>query len=169
MSSQPFGAPSHDTARGESDQPFEVATVNAVERAASVLCKRWKPALLYLLSSGHHRYNALARRLPSTTPKMLTQQLRDLERDGLLVRFTRSGGPRHVEYRLTPMGEAIRPAVESLAAWGRQYGDAPPAPVNHGDREVSRTTAGVVAERAVSAPHAADVTRARRAGGREAS
>ena len=120
MRSARFGVAGQHLSGGGDDR-FDAATLDAVEYAASVLCKRWKAALLYLLGSGHQRYNALARRLPATTPKMLTQQLRELERDGLLLRIARSGGPRHVEYTLTPMGEALRPVVEALAAWGRAY------------------------------------------------
>ncbi len=100
---------------------FDSEILDAIEEAATVLCKRWKPALLYLLGSGRQRYNALARRLPSATPKMLTQQLRELERDGLVFRMERSGGPRHVEYSLAPMGEALRPVIEELADWAGQY------------------------------------------------
>lgn len=121
MRSRNFSRVAGQPERSSGDELFDRARLDAVEHAASVLCKRWKPALLYLLGSGHHRYNALARRLPATTPKMLTQQLRELERDGLLLRVARSGGPRHVEYTLTPMGDALRPIVEALAAWGRQY------------------------------------------------
>lgn len=121
MRSRKFGRAAGQSEQSGGDEVFEPGTLDAVECAASVLCKRWKPALLYLLGSGHQRYNALARRLPATTPKMLTQQLRELERDGLLLRVARSGGPRHVEYRLTPMGDALRPVVEALAEWGRQY------------------------------------------------
>ena len=120
MRSRRFGVTGRQE-RDDGDDRFDAATLDAVEHAASILCKRWKPALLYLLGSGHQRYNALARRLPATTPKMLTQQLRELEHDGLLLRVAHSGGPRHVEYTLTPMGEALRPAVEALAAWGREY------------------------------------------------
>lgn len=121
MRSRTFGRAAGQSERSSGDGLFDPATLDAVECAASLLCKRWKPALLYLLGSGHQRYNALARRLPATTPKMLTQQLRELERDGLLLRIARSGGPRHVEYTLTPMGDALRPVVEALAAWGRQH------------------------------------------------
>ena len=125
MRSSRFGVAGQHLSGGGDDR-FDAATLDAVEYAASVLCKRWKAALLYLLGSGHQRYNALARRLPSTTPKMLTQQLRELERDGLLLRIARSDGPRHVEYTLTPMGEALRPVVEALAAWGREYQEHEP-------------------------------------------
>ena len=103
------------------DGAVDAAALDAVERAAAVLCKRWKPALLCLIAAGHHRYTALARRLPAASSKMLTQQLRDLERDGLIDRVAHSRGRRHVEYTLTPAGEALRPVVEALAAWGHVF------------------------------------------------
>lgn len=96
------------------------ASLEAVEQATSILRKRWRSAILLLLASGRYRYNALLRRFPGITAKVLTQQLRELEQAGLVVRTARSEGPRHVEYALTPPGEALRPAIEALAAWARE-------------------------------------------------
>jgi DNA-binding HxlR family transcriptional regulator len=86
-----------------------------------VLCRRWKAAILWLLAREERRYTALARRLSRVTPKVLTEQLRALERDGLVRRATRPRGPKHVEYALTPAGDALRPLLQALVAWAREY------------------------------------------------
>jgi hypothetical protein len=58
----------------------------AVEAAAGRLCRRWKPAIVWSLALGPQRFNALAAALPGVTPKVLTEQLRELTRDGLVSR-----------------------------------------------------------------------------------
>lgn len=126
----------------------------AIQAAAAALCKRWKPAILWLLGTGHHRYNALAAHLPGVTPKVLTEQLKELVEDGLITRHEISGGAKHVEYALTPIGETLRPVLESLEAWGREYQrtrqktqpakvDSPRAAAESGFRQ-SRSSTGSV-------------------------
>jgi len=95
------------------------ASLEAVELASSILRKRWRSAILLLLASGQYRYNALLRRFPGITAKVLTQQLRELEREGLVVRTAHRQGPRHVEYDLTPRGQDLRPAIDALTEWAR--------------------------------------------------
>nr|AKA59412.1 transcriptional regulator, HxlR family [uncultured bacterium AB_1383] len=119
-------------------------TTDAIEMAASVVYKRWKASLLWLLAKGRRRYSELARVLPDATPKMLTQQLRELERDGLVCREAQAGGARHVVYELSPMGEALRPFLEQFAAWARQYQDALSA---DGTLDSTRPLTGGVGER----------------------
>src|SRR5215208_1398210 len=95
------------------------ASLEAVELASSILRKRWRSAILLLLASGQYRYNALLRRFPGITAKVLTQQLRELEQEDLVVRTAHHQGPRHVEYALTPRGQALRPAIDALTEWAR--------------------------------------------------
>jgi DNA-binding HxlR family transcriptional regulator len=67
-----------------------------------------------------HRYGELRRRMPGISEKMLTQQLRELESDGLIHRASLDGRTRLVEYRLTDAGEELRPALDALYAWGER-------------------------------------------------
>lgn len=92
-----------------------------IEVAAEPLCKRWKPAILWLLGEGHHRFNGLAKCLPGVTSKVLTEQLKELVHDGIIVRHEIPGGAKHVDYTLTSAGEAYLPALDILADWGREY------------------------------------------------
>lgn len=95
-------------------------SVRAIERGAAVLSGRWKVAVLWLLTSGCRHYSQLAARLPGISPKVLAQQLRELERDGLITRHETRGGRRRVKYELTALGEALRPLLEELERWGHE-------------------------------------------------
>jgi DNA-binding HxlR family transcriptional regulator len=93
------------------------AFVDAIEAAVLVLGRRWRPSILCLLLTGPQRYNALLRRLPGATPKMLTQQLKALEDAGFIDRVVFQGGARRTEYALSPVGEALRPVLDALREW----------------------------------------------------
>lgn len=92
-------------------------TVEAIERAATLLGRRWKLGILCLLTNGRYRYNAMMRALPGATPKMLTQQLRALEDEGLVMRYEFVGGGKHTEYALTQLGEQFIPVVQAFTEW----------------------------------------------------
>jgi DNA-binding HxlR family transcriptional regulator len=79
---------------------------------------RWKPLILWNLKEGAKRYSDLKRSLPLISEKMLIQQLRELEQDGLLVREALPVVPPHVEYRLSEQGKEIEPILMAMAAWG---------------------------------------------------
>jgi DNA-binding HxlR family transcriptional regulator len=74
-----------------------------------------------LPSRGTHRFGALRRRIPPATPQMLTLQLRELERDGLVHREVYREVPPKVEYSLTPLGRRLAPVLQELMAWGGAY------------------------------------------------
>ncbi|GJG89683.1 hypothetical protein tb265_48640 [Gemmatimonadetes bacterium T265] len=95
----------------------------ALERAAAILFARWKPTLVLLLAAGARRRGDLDRCLPSeVSTKVLTEQLRGLEADGIVERVDyraiRHAGQRHVTYALTPAGQELSRVVQSLAQWG---------------------------------------------------
>jgi DNA-binding HxlR family transcriptional regulator len=78
---------------------------------------RWKPIILYNLRKTL-RYGQLRKCIPVITEKMLIQQLRELEADGLVSRKTKPVVPPHVEYSLTPMGESLSSVLNEMAEWG---------------------------------------------------
>ncbi|MEC3973921.1 winged helix-turn-helix transcriptional regulator [Amycolatopsis sp. H20-H5] len=92
----------------------------AVELAVDVIGGKWKPVILAHLKEGVHRYGELRRRVPAISEKMLTQQLRELEADGLVRRESLEGRRPHVEYRLTEEGDRLRPALTALYEWGER-------------------------------------------------
>lgn len=89
-----------------------------VELTIDVIGGRWKPVILAHLKEGVHRYGELRRRMPQISEKMLTQQLRELESDGLVARRSFDSNPPRVEYRLSPDGLALGPALQALYEWG---------------------------------------------------
>jgi DNA-binding HxlR family transcriptional regulator len=79
---------------------------------------RWKLVILFHLFGGKVlRFTQLERAIPGVTQKMLAQQLRQLERDGLVRRIVHAEVPPRVEYALTPWGQALCPALDALLTW----------------------------------------------------
>lgn len=82
---------------------------------------KWKPLILYYLFGGTLRFGELKRLLPHVTQRMLTRQLRELERDGLVRREVFKEVPPRVEYSLTELGSSLKPLIEAMDAWGEVY------------------------------------------------
>lgn len=89
--------------------------------AISLIGGKWKLPILYNLRDGTLRFNELQKALPMVTQKMLTQQLRELERDGLISRKIYAEVPPKVEYSITLMTKKLEPILYSLCAWGMEY------------------------------------------------
>jgi DNA-binding HxlR family transcriptional regulator len=92
------------------------------EMTLSVIGGRWKVPILYHLSGTVVRFSELKRKLPGVTQKMMTQQLREMERDGLVKRKVYPQVPPKVEYSLTALGESLKPVVASMCKWGKLKG-----------------------------------------------
>jgi DNA-binding HxlR family transcriptional regulator len=83
---------------------------------------RWKIPLIFHLLPGAKRFSELARMLPGVTQKMLTQQLREMERNGLVERKVFAQVPPKVEYSLTTMGRSLKSVVDVMCRWGELHG-----------------------------------------------
>ncbi len=94
---------------------------NPVELSLHVIGGKWKMPILWRLRERAWRYNELRRDLSTVNHKMLTQQLRELERAGLITRTVYPVVPPHVEYTLTSLGETAIPCIELLRTWGSNY------------------------------------------------
>jgi DNA-binding HxlR family transcriptional regulator len=90
-----------------------------VTRTLNVMGGRWKPVLLHYLMEKPRRAGELTRLIPQASPKMLTQQLRELETDNIVHREVFHQVPPKVEYSLTEFGESLRPVMDALCAWGK--------------------------------------------------
>jgi DNA-binding HxlR family transcriptional regulator len=100
----------------------------AVEDALRFLEGRWKLMILFQLFGGNvRRFSELERAIPAISQKMLIQQLRQLEADGIVRRTVYHQVPPKVEYGLTPWGQALCPALDALLTWA----GARPAPTAH--------------------------------------
>jgi len=93
----------------------------AVEAALDQLGGKWKPLILWVLIDGKLRFSEINKFLPSITQRMLTKQLRELEKDGLINRKVYAEVPPKVEYSLTEKGDSVIPVLESLCDWGEKY------------------------------------------------
>ena len=92
----------------------------AVEAAIEAIGGKWKGIILFHLETTK-RFNELHRLLPNITQRMLTKQLRELERDGIVLRTVYAEVPPRVEYNLTDFGRTLKPVMTELEKWGTQY------------------------------------------------
>lgn len=90
---------------------------------------KWKAVILWHLTFKTLRFSQLRRRLPGITQKMLTQQLRELEKDGMVSRKVFAEVPPRVEYSLTESGNSLQPILAQMCDWGREH-------IRKQDREV---------------------------------
>lgn len=82
-----------------------------------VILGQWVTEVLWSLHDGPVRFTELRRRLPTITAKVLTQRLRQLERDGLVTRTAYAEAPPRVEYEATSLGQSLGPVFDTLLAW----------------------------------------------------
>lgn len=83
-----------------------------------VISGKWKPLILYFLLQGPNRYGELKRAVRGVSDKMLIQQLKELEADGILTRTDHKEVPPRVDYALTPLGRSLADALAPLCNWG---------------------------------------------------
>ncbi|HXG64102.1 MAG TPA: helix-turn-helix domain-containing protein [Blastocatellia bacterium] len=91
------------------------------EVTLEVIGGRWKLRILYHLFQGVKRFSQLRRAMDGITQKMLTQQLREMEKDGIIHREVYAQVPPRVEYSLTALGESLKPVVDAMCEWGFRY------------------------------------------------
>ena len=106
--SLPKGKPKHTVA----------SAAKGVEEVLRILEGRWKLVILFHLFGGNVlRFSELRRAIPGVSEKMLIQQLRQMERDGIVRRFVHHQVPPKVDYSLTDWGQALCPGLDALLAW----------------------------------------------------
>ena len=91
-----------------------VATLN-------IIGGKYKALILWHLVKGTRRFGEISKLIPQATQKMLTQQLRELEEDNLIIRKVYPVVPPKVEYRLSDLGKSITPILEAMCEWGTGY------------------------------------------------
>lgn len=103
---------------GEHGKLTPVSAARGVEEALTILEGRWKLVILFHLFGGKVlRFSDLERAIPQVSQKMLAQQLRQLEADGMIRRIVHPQVPPKVEYRLTDWGQSLCPSLDSLLKW----------------------------------------------------
>jgi DNA-binding HxlR family transcriptional regulator len=104
----------------ESERPeyTAVSAAQGIEQALGFLEGRWKLLILFHLFGGKVlRFSDLERAIPAISQKMLAQQLRRLEADGIVQRMVHNQIPPKVEYQLTTWGQSLCPALDALLKW----------------------------------------------------
>ncbi|PSF35560.1 transcriptional regulator [Aphanothece hegewaldii CCALA 016] len=99
-------------------QESKILSKCPAEIALKIINGRWKLLILKELFSGTKRFNELQRALSGVTQKVLTQQLRELESDGIINRTVYPEIPPKVEYSLTALGDSLKPLTEVMHDWG---------------------------------------------------
>ncbi len=94
-----------------------------MELTIDLIGGKWKSLILWHLGEATLRFSELKKALPKITQKMLTQQLRELERDGLITRYIYTQVPPKVEYSLTDNGKTLVPILKMMHQWGIDYAD----------------------------------------------
>jgi DNA-binding HxlR family transcriptional regulator len=92
-----------------------------VEATLTLIGGRWKVLILRELFRGTQRFGQLHRSIRGITQKMLTQQLRELEHDGLISRTVYAEVPPRVEYSLTARGQSLKPILAAMHKWGGEF------------------------------------------------
>ena len=114
---------------GKSKTYTRKTAAEGVEQALKMLEGRWKFVILFHLFGGHVlRFSVLERSIPGVSQKMLIQQLRQLEKDGIVRRIVHHQVPPKVEYCLTEWGQRLCPALDALLSWAEQREELAPSP-----------------------------------------
>lgn len=92
-----------------------------VETTLTLINSKWAVLILRDLLPGKKRFGELRRSIGHVSQKVLTAQLREMETNGLVVRTVYAEVPPRVEYSLTPLGYSLKPILDAMWSWGKQY------------------------------------------------
>ena len=101
---------------------MSITKVCPIEEAINLIGPKWKVLIIRnLLNTNNQRFGCLQKGIDGISQKMLTQQLRQMEQDGLVSRKVFAEVPPKVEYSLTDLGRSMQPNLESISIWGKGY------------------------------------------------
>ena len=92
-----------------------------VATTVQLIGNKWKLLILRNLLARPWRFNELRKSLDGISQKVLTESLRSMESDGIIVRTVYAEEPPRVEYSLSELGETLRPILDAMQAWGQEY------------------------------------------------
>ncbi len=87
----------------------------------NIIGGKWKPSIIHMIRTDRNRYSLLLKNITEISKQTLTNQLRELEKDGIIERIIYPEIPPRVEYTITPYGASILPIIDSMYKWGRQH------------------------------------------------
>lgn len=106
---------------------FDAALCPRYHRAVEIIGRRWSGSILRVMVAGATRFSELKHAIPDVSDRMLSERLKELEREGLVRREVLSTTPVKVEYRLTPMGESLGPVLDGIGRWATNWLELPEA------------------------------------------
>ncbi|MDH7638816.1 winged helix-turn-helix transcriptional regulator [Sphingomonas oryzagri] len=109
-----------ETGEASDDALIAPAFTCGLDATLRIISGKWKPLILYFLLRGPNRYGELKRAVRDVSDKVLIQQLKELDADGVLLRTDYKEVPPRVDYTLTPLGRSLAQALEPLCAWGTE-------------------------------------------------
>ena len=95
-----------------------------VATTVQLIGRKWKLLILRDLQARPWRFNELKKDLEGISQKVLTDSLRSMEEDGIVIRTVYPEVPPRVEYALSALGESMRPIIQAMETWGREYQEA---------------------------------------------
>jgi DNA-binding HxlR family transcriptional regulator len=107
---------------GASQAP--AALCPTVERAFTVLGRKWAGLIIRELSGGARRFSELRAGIQSVSARVLTERIKELEAEGIVSRDVRTGSPVRVSYALTEKGRALIPVMQGIEKWARTWSGA---------------------------------------------
>lgn len=120
-------------ARREMNEPKKKLPACPVETTLTLIGDKWKVLILRDLMPGTKRFGELKRSIGSVSQKVLTSQLRDMEKNGLVNRKVYAEVPPRVEYSLTDLGRSLKPILDAMWNWGERYKSSQESDVNSSD------------------------------------
>lgn len=111
-------------------QDLEQPVCQHFQRAADLVGKRWVPQLIRVLLTGPARYTDLKAGIPQISDHLLSERLKELEADDIVVREVTPSIPVRIEYRLTDRGQDLASVIGELAAWAERWTDEPATPAS---------------------------------------
>lgn len=120
----PLSPPPQTPVPEQSCDPTLPGFTCGLDATLRIIAGKWKPLILYFLAQGGpYRYGELRRAIRDVSDKMLIQQLKELEADGLVKRTDYKEIPPRVDYSLTPLGHSLAQALVPLCSWGTEHMD----------------------------------------------
>jgi DNA-binding HxlR family transcriptional regulator len=101
-------------------EKIEIRSASPIEFTLSTIGGKWKPNILFLIQLGINRFGLLNKGIHDISKQMLTKQLRELEKDGLIIRKVYAEIPPRVEYFISEKGESIMPILDAMFEWGQK-------------------------------------------------
>ena len=93
----------------------------AVTYCMNIIGGKWKPVIIHLIRNNTNRYSLMQKAMPEASKQTLTNQLRELEADGVIERMPFAETPPRVEYKITDLGNTLLPIIDAMRAWGKDY------------------------------------------------